>query len=63
MELLQPGLSFMELTEQTFCYTPELAAQNFTTVFHGIGLENEWPIIKSADKLDIVGAYGGGYDG
>ena len=30
---------------------------------HGIGLENEWPIIKSAHKADLEGGYGGGYDG
>jgi hypothetical protein len=30
---------------------------------HGLGLENEWPIILSPDKLHIPGAYDGGYDG
>lgn len=63
MELLRPGVSFLELTEKGFKYAPEFATQNFTTVFHGLGLENEWPIIKSADKMDVPGAYGGGYDG
>ncbi|NNF54155.1 MAG: aminopeptidase P family protein, partial [Acidimicrobiales bacterium] len=63
MELLKPGVTFMELTEKGFTYSPELAEQNFTTIFHGLGLENEWPIIKSPDKRDIPGAYGGGYDG
>ena len=63
MELLKPGLSFLELQEKGFTYPPELAAQNLTTIFHGIGLENEWPIIMSPDKAHIPGAYGGGYDG
>jgi len=63
MELLKPGLSFLELMEKGFCYSAELAEQNFTTIFHGLGLENEWPIIMSPDKLHIPGAYGGGYDG
>lgn len=63
MEILKPGLSFLEIQEQGFCYPPELAEQNFTTIFHGLGLENEWPIIMSPDKAHIPGAYGGGYDG
>ena len=63
MELLKSGLSFLELMEKGFCYSAELAEQNFTTIFHGLGLENEWPIIMSPDKLHIPGAYGGGYDG
>jgi Xaa-Pro aminopeptidase len=53
----------LELTEKSFNYPAELAQQNFSTVYHGLGLENEWPIIKSSDKLDLAGAYGGGYDG
>lgn len=63
MALLKPGVSFLELTEKSFNYPSELAQQNFSTVYHGLGLENEWPIIKSSDKLDVAGAYGGGYDG
>ncbi|NNF56321.1 MAG: aminopeptidase P family protein, partial [Acidimicrobiales bacterium] len=63
MELLGPGITFAELCAKGFTYSPDLAEQNFTTIFHGLGLENEWPIIKSPDKLDIPGAYGGGYDG
>ncbi len=35
----------------------------FTSYAHGIGLGNEWPIIKYADKADLHGGYGGGYDG
>jgi Xaa-Pro aminopeptidase len=63
MALLKPGVTFMELTRTSFNYPPEFARQNFSTVYHGLGLENEWPIIKSSDKLDVPGAYGGGYDG
>ena len=63
IELLKPGVSFLELTEKSFNYPAELAQQNFSTVYHGLGLENEWPIIKSSDKMDVAGAYGGGYDG
>jgi Xaa-Pro aminopeptidase len=63
MALLKPGVTFMELTRTSFNYPSEFARQNFSTVYHGLGLENEWPIIKSSDKLDVPGAYGGGYDG
>lgn len=63
MELLVPGASFLELTEKGFAYAPELAEQNFTTLFHGLGLENEWPIIRTPEKAHIDGSYGGGYDG
>lgn len=60
---LRPGVSFMELTRDAFFYERELAHQNFSTLAHGLGLENEWPIIMSGDKVDKVGGYGGGYDG
>ena len=36
--------------EKGFCYSAELAEQNFTTIFHGLGLENEWPI----DRKSVV---------
>ena len=63
MELLKPGATFMELTEKGFAYAPELSEQNFTTLFHGLGLENEWPIIRTPEKAHVDGSYGGGYDG
>jgi Xaa-Pro dipeptidase len=63
LDRLRPGATFMELADGAFFYERELAAQNFTTLAHGLGLENEWPIIMSGDKTGVVGAYGGGYDG
>ena len=63
MELLKPGATFSELTEKGFAYAPELSEQNFTTLFHGLGLENEWPIIRTPEKAHVDGSYGGGYDG
>jgi Xaa-Pro aminopeptidase len=33
--------------------------QMFSSFAHGIGLENEWPIIKSAHKTDMIGGYDG----
>ncbi len=41
----------------------EYQEQMFSSLSHGIGLENEWTIIRSVHKANDPGGYGGGYGG
>ncbi|MEO1194345.1 MAG: Xaa-Pro peptidase family protein [Pseudomonadota bacterium] len=61
--LCRPGTSFRELTAENYRLPAEVSEQMFNSFAHGIGLENEWPVIKYAGKVDVKGGYGGGYDG
>lgn len=63
IELFQAGASFRELMRQNYRLPIDYQSQMFTSFAHGIGLENEWPIIKSVHKAEHKGGYGGGYDG
>ena len=63
IEMFQPGSSFLDLMHHNYRLPEEFQAQMFPSYAHGIGLENEWPIIKSVHKADLHGGYGGGYDG
>lgn len=61
--LFQPGASFLDIARTNYPLPVDYQEQMFTSFAHGIGLENEWPIIKSVHKTDVYGGYGGGYDG
>ena len=63
IELCRDGVSFLDLMERNYRLPQGLSEQMFSSYAHGIGLENEWPIIKYAHKPDLKGGYGGGYDG
>ena len=61
--LFQPGASFLDIMHTNYRLPEAYQDQMFSSFAHGIGLENEWPIIKSVHKADCHGGYGGGYDG
>ncbi len=63
VEMCRPGVGFLELMERSHRLPTALSEQMFSSFAHGIGLENEWPIIRYAHKADPKGGYGGGYDG
>ncbi len=63
IELFRPDASFHDIMYGNYHLPEEYQEQMFTSFAHGIGLENEWPIIKSVHKADRFGGYGGGYDG
>ena len=45
-ELVRPGISFQELTEQGHHLPDEFIPQRYGSKFHGVGLCDEWPAIK-----------------
>lgn len=63
IEMCRAGVTFFELMENNYRLPDELCDQMFSSYLHGIGLENEWPIVKSVHKATMKGGYGGGYDG
>ena len=63
IELFRPGASFHDVMHGNYLLPEAYREQMFASFAHGIGLENEWPIIKSVHKTDRHGGYGGGYDG
>jgi Xaa-Pro aminopeptidase len=63
IELFQPGASFLEIMNTNLLLPREYQEQMFSSLSHGLGLENEWPIIRSVHKAETRGGYGGGYDG
>jgi Xaa-Pro aminopeptidase len=63
VSLFQPGASFLDIAHTNYRLPVDYQEQMFTSFAHGIGLENEWPIIKSVHKMEMHGGYGGGYDG
>ena len=63
IELFRAGRSFKELEAENVRLPDEYLGQMFSSFAHGMGLGNEWPIIMTAGKGDVVGGYGGGYDG
>ena len=47
--LLQPGLSYRELAEKVPTYPERYAAQRYTVIIHGVGLEDEPPFVPFID--------------
>jgi len=45
MQLIRPGISFRELSEQAFVRKPEYIANRYVCSFHGAGLSDELPKI------------------
>jgi len=46
MELLKPGVSFSELSENGHQLSEEFIEQRYGSRFHGVGLCDEWPSVK-----------------
>ena len=45
-ELIKPGLSFKEFTEKSWKLTEEYYGNRYSCMVHGIGLCDEWPMIR-----------------
>ncbi|RDD61797.1 dimethylsulfonioproprionate lyase DddP [Ferruginivarius sediminum] len=58
MEILKPGVSFMELMERGYRLPEEYRAQRYSVMYHGIGLCDEYPAIRYPEDCEHVG-----YDG
>lgn len=48
MELLRPGASFDELREKAWKVPARFEAQKYSSIYHGVGLCDEWPAISYA---------------
>lgn len=57
MELIQPGISFHEYAEKAWVIPQPYRANRYSSVVHGIGLCDEWPIIGHAgdDRANFPG--------
>ena len=62
-EMFRAGRSFKDIERDNAGLPAKFREQMFSSFAHGVGLGNEWPIIKTSFKVDHPGGYGGGYDG
>ena len=58
MALLEPGVSFRELSEKSWPIPDEYLAARYSSMMHGVGLADEYPSIKYWPDFDQKG-----YDG
>jgi Xaa-Pro aminopeptidase len=58
MALLEPGVSFRELSEKSWPIPDEYLATRYSSMMHGVGLADEYPSIKYWPDFDQ-----NGYDG
>ena len=58
LELMQPGASFLEITERRFRQPEEFRAQHYPVLAHGIGMSDEWPCIFYPEDAETF-AYDG----
>jgi len=56
--LLRPGISFAELSKQSFRQPQRFVANRYACVFHGVGMSDEYPKIPYPQDWDWTG-----YDG
>lgn len=56
MAMLKPGVSFTELTQKGHRLDANMQAQKYGCMMHGVGLCDEWPLIRYPDKY-IEGAF------
>jgi Xaa-Pro dipeptidase len=57
MELIRPGLSFVEVTEKAWEIPSAFVANRYSCIVHGVGLCDEWP--KVMHRQDVAGSYDG----
>jgi Xaa-Pro aminopeptidase len=57
-ELLRPGMSFREFSDQAWAVGPEFVSNRYMMLVHGAGLADEYPVV--ADRADFADW---GYDG
>ncbi len=58
IELIEPGLSFKELSSKAFTPRPEFVAHRYVCLAHGVGMTDEYPQIRHCVDWDRAG-----YDG
>lgn len=58
IELLQPGASFLEISQKAFQRRPDCIAHRYTCLTHGVGMSDEYPKIPYQEDWDDYG-----YDG
>ncbi len=58
IELLQPGRSFLEVSQRAFQRRPDCVAHRYTCLTHGVGMTDEYPKIPYQEDWDDCG-----YDG
>lgn len=57
LELMQPGMSFREVTERGFKQPEQFRDQHYAVMAHGIGMSDEWPCIYYPQDQALI------YDG
>ena len=58
LSLLKPGISFRDLAQRSWPIPDQYLSRRYPSMFHGVGLADEWPSIKYAPDFPIRG-----YDG
>ncbi len=58
LDILKPGVSFHEASRAGWKIPAEFSKNKYSSLIHGVGLADEYPSIKHADKLEL-----GGYEG
>ena len=58
IELLRPGLGFLELSERAFVLPESCRPNRYSVIVHGVGLCDEWPAVYYPEDVPS-----GGYDG
>ncbi len=56
MEMLKPGITISELTAKAHTLDDKFQAQKYGCVMHGVGLCDEWPLVRYPDK-EVPGAF------
>jgi len=58
LSILKPGISFRELAQRSWQIPDQYLSRRYPSMFHGVGLADEWPSIKYAADFPLRG-----YDG
>ena len=58
LELVKPGVSFKEFSDQAWKIPDEFVANRYPTPMHGIGMTDEWPLLRHPQDWEAEG-----YDG
>lgn len=56
--MLKPGMTFHEASHAGWKIPTEFANNKYSSLIHGVGLADEYPSIKHADKLELAGYEG-----
>lgn len=58
IDLIEPGMTFAELSQKAFAQRPEYVAHRYVCMAHGVGMTDEYPQIRYQPDWDRAG-----YDG